>query len=231
MTEPDTNEPLPAPGRGIPAFVRDKLKQAVREKLAEHGPRRCRPLLREDPEFSAWIGKTVGKNGETGDKRLDRLIAEVKAEQAIKGRKARAVARFDGVGFDRQGSGSDVAEPELPGGQSTGVGQDEIQRLARQGLAELTRSMAACLGDDGFIQDADDYVKLSRERRATLETIASLGQRFQNLQNNGAFVEALWTRISREFASEPIRRRAVAKDLNAIAVAHGGLPLTTGKTP
>ena len=230
MTEQADNRPTTKPARGIPTRVQLKLKSAIRALLEEHGSRRFRHHLREDPEFSPWVGYDVGRGGETGDKRLDRLVAEVKKEIAAakrRGRLGAAPATAVAVRPIGQREGSTTPAQVLGGSPSAALGHEEIERLASRCLPELDAAMAACHDETGLV-DIDGYVKLARERRATLMTLADLSQRFQSQRNSNAFLTAIWDRIAQEFRDEPERGRTFFADMNTIAAALSGLPLTGG---
>jgi len=219
----------------MPSAVRHALRRRIDAHLRTHGSRNY-DLLREDPEFAPYIGKHLGAAGE---KKLDRLISDVRA--TIPGLRSRDPARSASVGK------ADVAEPRVPqasravatinvspaqilsGGAMAVVGFRELQLLYEYALPDLDRAIRDCRNADGELTDGDLLVKLHRERRATVDALGRLQDMFLGGLSKSALMERMIERVLAEQPDDPDRARAFRADVSAIFHEFAGLPATTSE--
>lgn len=197
------------PERGIPAAVRQKLKEAIRAHLKEHGSRRNRHLLREHPELSSWIGADVGSNGETGDKRLDRLVKEVKAELARAKRGVPPVLKPSSTP-DAQAR-TDPLAGVLAGGEPV-LGYAELQARLRGRLVLIEEVMEGCV-EAGQV---NDLLKLSREHRAIVSASATLAGKFNAAMKSAEVQKRLLAAAFESHAGDPKKAQAFAATIDQI---------------
>jgi len=174
MIDQDDDTPPAKPKRGIPAAVLSKLKPAVKAHFAVHGSRKDRHLLREDPKFSPWIGYDVGKNGETGDKRLDRLFEEAKRDTA------RAQRRPPGGGALLLADQAKVPlhpRDQVLAASAPVIGHAELQARLRRRLATIEDALDSCSAE-GVLLERRDFIQLSQEYRAIVRDSANLARSY-----------------------------------------------------
>jgi hypothetical protein len=221
-------EPASAKPPKMPAGVRLKLHHAIAKHLSLYGGRKY-DLLREDPEFRPYIGKHLG---ETGDKRLDRAVKEVRASlpkrrPGVSGQHGTATLRSAGAG---EATPEESVTQIFSAASASRIGFSELQSLIQERIPELKRHLAATQNEQGDLVSWQLYVKLSTELRQMTRTVAELGARFQAQLNTDEFLEGLDNCLAREFAAEPERFRELRGRINDLVAQCGGLP-ATGEQP
>jgi hypothetical protein len=236
MSAEETPPTAPKKGAHMPSTVRAALRRRIDAHLRTHGSRNY-DLLREDPEFAPYIGKRLGAAGE---KKLDRLIRDVRA--TIPALRSRRPARSGSIGE------ADVAEARvlqapravevinvspaqiLSGGAMAVVGFRELQLLHEQALPDLDRAIRDCRNEKGDLTDGDLLAKLYRERRATVDSMGKLHDTFMGGLSKSALMQRLIERVLAEQPDDPDRARAFRADINAILREFAGLPATTSES-
>jgi hypothetical protein len=209
----------------IPAEVERKLRRAVDAHLSQHRGSRYE-LLREHPDFRPYIGLALG---ETGRKRLTRLIAEVRATAPSLRRGGReSEARSTATEPPRAHAAPRPVSPviissadRVAGTGPVLFGYGQLQSIAERRLTELERAIDACINDVGEIVDLPTYLKLCHEQRAAVDSVAKLSDRFQAQLKSARFISGLNQLIEREIAPE--RREDIYDAIRALAAECGGL--------
>lgn len=215
MIDQDDDTPPAKPKRGIPAAALSKLKPAVKAHFAVHEGRNRR-LLREDPKFSPWIGYDVGKSGETGDKRLDRLFQEVEREAALAKR-----LRSHALPNPSRPEAETSADPlgRVLAGGSPVVGFAELQASLRSRRQWIERAMNGCLE----VGQLDDALKLSREHRAIIRDSAALAASFNAAMKSAELQKRLLAAAFESHAGDDAKAQALAGAIDQIFDEFTGL--------
>lgn len=222
------------PNVRIPYEVRLELKHEIAAHLRLHGSAHY-DRLREDPRFSPYIGAQLG---ETGDKRLDRLIAEVRRTVPSARRQrgpAEPAQNAAAEGLGGQGalpsSAPVIISPSamISGAAPVQVAIDQLQGLVQRRLPELERAIGACMNDLGELVDHKFYLKLVQEQRATVQAVATLTDRLQAQLGSARFISGLMGLVDR-LAGTPEGREVARNEVRALAAECGGLLPLTGDT-
>jgi hypothetical protein len=224
MTEHDDNTPPDTPSHGSWAAARPRVKKSVKAHFDEYGSRKCRALLREDPELSPWIGKAVGNNGETGKKRLERLFREVEAEAA----RAKKHSLRASMAPPRQ----DIEDPSDPlrqflAGGSAVVGYAELQAHLRDQRDLMYRAMVACL-DEGGLKTFGLLIRLGQECRAIDRESASLTKSYHADMSSAELQQRLIRAAFESHAGDPEKQRALIDAFDEIFSECSGLSARGG---
>jgi chorismate mutase len=233
----NAEDPAPAAAEKwarIPGEVRKKLRKAIEAHLRSYGSRHY-DRLRDDPEFAPFIGT---HRGEAGDKRLDRLIRDVKSTLPSLRRSSRV---FDDVADDPSAHGRGRQESErttsvpastaqiLAGTRAAIVGYAQVQHLLEQHLPILDRAIADLHNELGECTDDSKLAVLLRERRATVKDMAALAAQSLATLASSACLERVFERLAAEHPDDPERTRALLGDINDIMRECGGLPATSSE--
>jgi hypothetical protein len=224
------DEPLPKPRKPqahIPEGVELRLRQAISQHLLTYRNKHY-DRLREHPEFSPYIGRHLG---ETGRKRLTRLVAEVhKTAPSTRCKRPPSTGAGAAELDCREPPSSAAALPVVvtPSEAFAGAGAVLVdaaqpQQLVQRRLPELERAIAACINEIGEIIDPRLYDKLLRMQLTAIDAVAKLSDRFQAQFSSARFVTGLMSLIEREFADRPDRLAAIQDQIRALAAACGGL--------
>lgn len=204
MTDKDDNSGAAKPKR-MPAELRLKLVQAVSEHLLVHGNRNY-DLLRESPEFSTYIGRQLG---ETGDKRLDRIVKGVKRERAREAQRKRLRrAAVDAIGDLPEGDAENPAR-SLPSG--AGASFSELLGDLYEQRRTLKLAQAAAVDEEGF--PTKDFDRAARQLREVNRSIAELSKQYGALKS-GEVADALISDVKEEFADQPERVASLISKFN-----------------
>jgi hypothetical protein len=230
MDPHDETSPKPrTPQVKIPPDVERRLRQAISEHLLTYRSKHYE-RLRELPEFRPYIGLHLG---ETGRKRLTRLIAEVRAT-APSTRRTPPPGPAAGTAERHQAEPAApptcqpvviTASEALAAAVPVLVGYAQLQQMVQRRLPELEGAIAACKNELGEIIDPRSYIKLGQELRATVDAVAKLADRFQAQFGNSRFLIGLKSLIAEEFAHEPERHAGFEARVGMLAAqCHGLMP-------
>lgn len=222
MTEPDDRIQRVKVGRGVPAPVQLEVKAAIKIHFKQHGRRKRRSLLREDPRFSPWIGYDVGKNGQTGKKALDRLVAEVDQEVAAARRRGPLSLIVSSVSsVAPEGEGPEDTLAQVMAGGAPALSFAELQDDLRSDRALIKQAMQDCA-------DGELLIKLSRECRAIARDSAALLATFNAAMKSQKLQKRLLAAAFESHAGDGERAAALADAFDQIFIEFTGLSATGG---
>jgi len=215
MIDQDDSTPPAKPRRGLPAAVLSELKPAVRAHYAVHEGRNRR-LLREDPKFSPWIGYDVGKNGETGDKRLDRLFKEVVREAAL-AKRLRPHA-LPPPSRPEAETLSGTAERVLAGGSPV-LGYAELQASLRGNRQWIEQALMDCVQAGRL----DDALKCNRALLSIVTASTDLTEKFNAAMNSAELQQRVLAAAFESHAGDLEKAKGLADAIDQIFTECTGL--------